>query len=159
MRFFRLSLAATAVPFLLPLALRAYSATPPDLTGKWQMDEASSKVDDGRSVSLAIQQISDKLKVVRVVHKKDGEEITSQFVCAADGSNCDFDEGQHKAKVSLWYDGPALIVLKTDGPKADSIVQWKMQLDPASSKLTVALSHIEPSSKDETIVYTRAASK
>jgi hypothetical protein len=156
---FRGTLAAAAAPLLLSFLLRADSATPPDFGGTWQMDRASSKVDDGRNVSLAIQEVSSKFKVVRVVHERDGKEITSQFVCPADGSSCEFDEGGYKAKVSLWYDGPALIVLKTDGPKADSVMQWKIQLDPASNKLTVALSHIEPSGKDETIVFDRAASK
>jgi hypothetical protein len=109
-------------------------------------------------VSLTIQDASDKIKVVRVVHESGGKEITSRFVCPTNGSECVFQEGDHKAKVSLWYVGPALMVLKTDGPKQDSIMQWKMQLDPASNKLTVALTHIEPSGSPETIVFNKAGS-
>ena len=121
------------------------------------MDASQSKVDDGQVVSLSIQDIGDKLKLVRVVRHADGKEITSQFTCAADGSNCDFDEGGHKSKVTMWYDGPALMILKSDGPKEDAIVQWKMQLAPDNSKLTMGLTYLDPVSKTETVVFNKAA--
>jgi hypothetical protein len=155
---FRLGLVVFAAPLLVPFLLSADSATPPDFSGTWQMDPAQSKLSDSRVVSLTIQDASDKIKVVRVVRESGGKEITSQFVCPTNGSDCVFQEGDHKAKVSLWYVGPALMVLKTDGPKQDSIMQWKMQLDSASNKLTVALTHIEPSGSPETVVFTKVGS-
>ena len=120
MRCFHLGLAALAAPLLFSLVLSADSGRP-DFSGAWQMNPTKSQIDDGRAVTLTIQKISDKIKLVRVVREKDGKEITSQFVCATSGGDCEFDEGEHKAKVSLWYDGKALIVLRpTDQRKTPS---------------------------------------
>lgn len=154
-RFCR-GLVIAAVPLLMPLVLSA-DTTKGDFSGTWQMDASHSHVDDGRVVSLAIQDIGDKLKVVRIVHRRDGKDVTSQFTCPADGSSCEFDEGGHKAKVSMWYDGPALMILKSDGPKDDAVVQWKVQLAPDSSTLTLGLTYIDPGNKTETVVFSKAA--
>lgn len=154
MRYSRLRLAAFALPlFFLPV-LSADSGRP-NFVGAWQMDSAKSQVDDGRVVTLTIESVSDKIKLIRVVREKDGKEVTSKFVCATGGGDCEFDEGDRKAKVSLWYDGNALIVLKTDGPKEDAVTQWKMQLAPNPNTLTIDLTHIDPTSKAETIVFSK----
>jgi hypothetical protein len=149
-------LVIAAVPLLMPLVLSA-DTTRADLSGTWQMDASHSHVDDGRVVSLTIQDVGDKLKVVRIVHRSDGKDVTSQFTCPADGSTCEFDEGGHKAKVSMWYDGPALMILKSDGPKEDAVVQWKMQLAPDTNTLTLGLTYIDPESKTETVVFNKSA--
>ena len=154
MRCSRLGLAAFVVPLLFPLLLSADSGRP-NFSGAWQMDSAKSQVEDGRAVTLTIESISDKIKLVRVVREKDGKEVTSKFVCATSGGDCEFDEGDRKAKVSLWYDGNALIVLKTDGPKEDAVTQWKLQLTPDPNTLTIDLTHIDPTSKAETIVFSK----
>ena len=154
MRCSRSGLAALALPLLLPLVLSADSGRP-DFSGAWQMNSAKSHVDDGRTVTLIIESVSDKIKLVRVVREKDGKEVTSKFVCATGGTDCEFDEGDRKAKVSLWYDGTALIVLKTDGPKEDAVTQWKLELAPNTKTLTIDLTHIDPSSKAETVVFSK----
>lgn len=156
MRHFLPRLAAFALPlFFLPI-LSADSGRP-NFAGAWQMDSAKSQVDDGRVVTLTIESVSDKIKLVRVVREKDGKEVTSKFVCATSGGDCEFDEGDRKAKVSLWYDGNALIVLKTDGPKEDAVTQWKMQLAPDPNTLTIDMTHIDPTSKAETIIFSKKA--
>jgi hypothetical protein len=156
MRCFRLALAALAAPLLLPLLASADSGNP-NFTGAWQMDAAKSQVVDGRLVTLTIENVSNKLKMVRVVKDKDGKEVTSQFVCGTGGTECEYDEGGHKAKGSVWYNGPALIVLKTDGLKEDASDEWTMKLSPDTHTLTVALEHIDPTSKEETLVFSKQA--
>jgi hypothetical protein len=154
-RFCR-GLVLVAVPLLMPLLLPA-DTTRADLSGTWQMDASQSHVDDGRVVALTIQDIGDKLKVVRIVHLTNGKEVTSQFTCPADGSSCEFDEGGHKAKVTMWYDGPALMILKSDGPKDDAVVQWKVQVTPDTNKLTLGLTYLDPANKTETMVFSKAS--
>jgi hypothetical protein len=154
MRCFLWALAGLAAPLLFPLLLSADSATP-NFTGAWQMDPAKSQVEDGRLVNLTIENVSNQIKMIRVVHEKDGKEVTSQFVCGTGGTECEYDEGGHKAKVSLWYNGPALVVLKTDGPKEDASDEWTLKLSPDAHTLTVALEHIDPTSKEETLVFSK----
>lgn len=152
MRCFCLGLAALAAPAIIPLLLSA--GTTPNLAGAWEMDPAKSQVEDGRVVSLTIENVSNKIKMIRVVRGKDGKEATSQFVCATIGTECDFDDAGYKAKVSVWYNGPALVVLKTNGPKEDASDEWTFKLSDAKT-LTVDLEHIDPTSKDETLVFSK----
>ena len=152
MRCLQLGLAALAATATLPFFASADSL--PDFTGAWQMDTAKSQVEDGRVVSLTIEHVSNKLKMVRTIRAKDGKEVVSQFVCATMGAECELDDAGRKAKVSVWYNGPALVVLKTEGPKEDASDEWTFKLsDPKT--LTVALEHIDPTSKDETLVFSK----
>jgi len=157
MRCFQWALAGLVAPLLFPLLVSG-DAGNPNFTGNWQMDTAKSQVEDGRLVTLTIQNVSDKIKMVRVVREKDGKEVTSQFVCGTGGTECEYDEGGQKAKVSLWYNGPALVVLKTNGSKEDTSDEWTMKLSSDTHTLTVALEHIDPTSKEETLVFSKHAS-
>ena len=157
MRCFRLASAALAAPIVFSPLLALADSASPNFAGAWQMDPAKSQVEDGRLVTLTIENISKKLKMVRIVRDKDGKEATSQFVCATVGSECEFDEAGHKAKVSVWYNGPALVVLKTEGLKEDASDEWTMKLSPDTHTLTVALEHIDPTGKEETLVFSKKA--
>jgi hypothetical protein len=145
-----------AAPFFTRLLLA--DSGNPNFTGAWQMDATKSQVVDGRLVTLTIENVSNKLKMIRVVREKDGKEVTSQFVCGTGGTECEYDEGGHKAKVSVWFNGSALVVLKTDGLKEDASDEWTMKLSPDTHTLTVALEHIDPTSAEETLVFSKQPS-
>ncbi len=157
MRCFHFALPALVAPIMFAPLLALADSGSPNFAGAWQMDPAKSQVEDGRLVTLTIQNISNKLKMVRIVRDKDGKEATYQFECETVGSECEFDEAGHKAKVSVWYNGPALVILKTDGPKEDASDEWTMKLSPDKHTLTVALEHIEPTGKEETLVFSKKA--
>jgi hypothetical protein len=148
---FRWALALCAAP-LVSSFVWAGSSTP-NFSGTWQLDAAKSPEAEGRTITYTIQDAAGKISFTRVVHERDGKEITSQFTCGTEGSQCDFDEGGHKAHVSLWYNGPALMILKTDGPKEDAVTQWKLVLDPGGKSLKVDFEHIDPTEKAETLVF------
>jgi hypothetical protein len=154
MRCTHLALALLAVPCLLPPLLAEDG--PPNFSGTWQLDAAKSQ-SEGQIVTLTIQDDSGKISFTRVGHEKDGKEITAHFACKANGSPCEFDEGSHKAKVSLWYNGTALVILKTDGPKEDAVTQWKLELSPDKHTLNVEFTHIDPSDKTANLVFGKKA--
>ena len=156
MRCLHFALTLFAVP-VVAFCLAA-AAGPPDYSGTWQLDAAKSPEAAGRAVTLTIQEDSGKINFTRTARERDGREVTSRFSCQPGGTTCEFDEGGHKAKVSLWYDGTALVILKTDGPKEDSVTQWKLQLGPDKNSLTVDLTHIEPNDKTENLVFDKRRS-
>ena len=151
MRSVALGSALVAVS-LFPLILLADTSRP-NLNGLWQLNAAKSQLDNaGETMTLEIQSTAGKLKLIRIVHGKDGKDLKSQFDCKTDGTDCELDAGSYKAKVSVWYDGNALQILKTDGPKDDAITQWKVMC-PDGSSLDVELTHIDPSGKPEKLVF------
>ena len=89
-----------------------------------------------------------------VISAADGKEAVSKFDCAPAGPECPYDEAGHKSKVSLWFQGSDLAILKTDGDKEDEVSQWTLKLrDPDTLEITV--SHITPGGADETMVFGR----
>jgi len=157
MRCLHVALAVLAAPFL-PLVLFSASAGPPNFSGAWQLNAAKSQAVEGQAIALTIQDSSGKINFTRVVRDKDGKEETSQFACQTGGNQCDFDESGRKAKVSLWYDGPSLQILKTDGPKEDAVTQWSLKLSPDGNTLTIELDHIDPTDKKQTMVFDKKPS-
>ncbi len=156
MRCLNLAAALLAAPILVSSLLLA-DDTPPNFSGTWQLDAAKSPMAGG-AVTLTIQDNAGKIDFTRVAREKDGKEITSRFSCKTGGTQCDFAEGDHKAKVSLWYNGSALMILKTDGPKEDSVTQWKLELSPDKHNLNIELDHIEPNDKSENLVFDKKSS-
>ena len=129
-----------------------------DFTGHWQIDPSKSKPGPERTVSLEIQQQGDKITFVRQYQDHDGKSATARFTCAVGANSCDFDENGHKAKVSLWYNGPELVILKTDGEKHDSTVEWHMKLGDDGKTLNINRELIEPSEEKEALVFNKSES-
>lgn len=136
---------------LLPAMSRAQT---PKFTGTWQMNVPKSQVADGRIVTLVIDASATSVKVSQTSKDKAGQETSTQFTVIV-GKECEYDEGSHKSKLVAWYAGPALDVVKSEGPPGDVANQWTLQLSPDQNTLTLTLSHIDPSAKDETLVFDR----
>lgn len=152
MACFRWALAVLAAPVL---TFSAFAASNPNFSGTWQLDAAKSPDAQGRIMTYTIQDASGKITFTQVVHAADGKDVTSQFTCDTMGTQCDFDDGGHKAHVSLWFSGSALMIMKSDGPKEDSATQWKLELAPGGKSLNVGLEHIDPAGKPETLVFSK----
>ena len=153
MRYSLVAFALLAAPLLAPSRLCA--AAPPNFSGTWELDPAKSPDANGATITLTIEDGSGKITLQRSVHSKDGKEITSHFTCSPGGAECEYNDNGHKAKVSLWYNGPSLMILKTDGPKEDSTTQWKFELGPDGKILNVHCEHVEPAAKEEDNVFTK----
>lgn len=145
------SLCVLAAMLLTPALL---SADTPKFSGNWQMDTAKSQVVDGRVVTLVLDASEAAVKITQTVKDKAGQESSTQFTVTI-GKECEYVEGTHKSKVVAWYAGPSLNVVKSDGPQGDVANQWTLQLSPDQNSLTLTLSHIDPSGKDETLVFNR----
>ncbi len=148
-------IAPIVIVFPLVARLLAGYTAQPNFSGTWELDPAKSQDANGQAITLTIQCSPGKIDFQRQVHEADGKDSTSKFVCATEGAECDFDENGHKAKVSLWYNGPALMILKTNGPKEDSTTQWKLELSPDGHTLNVHYEHLEPTDKAQDLVFTK----
>jgi hypothetical protein len=127
-----------------------------DFTGHWQIDEAKSKPGPERTMTVDVEQHGDTITFVRQYQDHDGKTATARFTCAVGSNSCDFDENGHKAKVSLWYNGPELVILKTDGEKQDNTVEWHMKLGDDGKTLNINREIIVPSEEKEVLVFNKS---
>ena len=145
--------------FLLALGTAAgLMAGGVDFTGHWQLDQSKSKPGPERTLSVEIEQQGEKVTFVRQYQDHDGKSATARFTCAVGANSCDFDDNGHKAKVSLWYNGPELVILKTDGEKHDNTVEWHMRLGSDGKTLNINREIIAPSDEKEALVFNKAES-
>ncbi len=129
-----------------------------DFSGHWQLDAAKSKTGSERTVSIDLAEKGNQVTFTRVFDDHDGKQVTATFTCAVGSQDCDFVENGHKAKVSLWYNGPELVVLKTDGEKHDSTVEWHLKLSDGGKTLNVNREIMEPADQTEKLVFNKAES-
>jgi len=96
------------------------AATPPDFSGNWVLDPSRSQNTNGETIQLTIQEPPGKMVYDRVLRKRNGKELHTKFTCASLSTPCDLEENGHRATVSLWFDGAALMMAKTGGEKQDA---------------------------------------
>jgi hypothetical protein len=131
------------------------AATPPDFSGNWTLANSRSQGTNGESIELTIQQTDGKIDYRRTLRERNGQQIQMTFTCAPSGANCDLDENGHKAKVSLWYDGSALMMAKTGGESRDATTERRFELSPDGKTLTVEFTNYSGSGKPEKLVFTK----
>jgi hypothetical protein len=132
------------------------AATPPDFSGKWTLDNSRSQGVNGESIELTIQQTTGgKMDYKRILRERDGKQIQMTFTCAADGTTCDVDENGHTAKVTLWYDGSALVMAKTNGESHDSTTERTLPLSPDGKTLIIEFTNYSGSGKPEKLVFSK----
>lgn len=148
---------AKSLAFAL-LASLSGAADTVDFTGHWQLDAANSQSAFERTQSIEIVQSGNDVTFTRVFQDHDGKQVTAKFICSVNGKDCEFTDNGHKAKISLWYNGPELVVLKTDGDKHDTTVEWHLKLTDGGKTLNVNREIMEPSEQTEKLVFTKAES-
>lgn len=143
---------------LLTLILSvAGAAQTPNLSGTWQMDTSKSHLADGRTLSLTFVQKGDAIKLDGFTVDKTGAKTPLRFDCKADGSECEFMEGDHKSKVSMWTIAGVITICKTDGPTGDAVTEWHAKIDGGT--LSMDVEHVDPVGPAETMVFTKKAAE
>lgn len=148
------ALSFMAIP-LFAGAVLSFAAGPPDFSGKWVLDPSRSDNTNGETIQLTIQESPGTIVFDRVLREKHGKELHTSFTCANLGSPCDLLENGHKAKVSLWYDGAALMMAKTGGEKRDANMERRLEIAPDGKTMTVQFTNYSGSGKPQKLVFTK----
>jgi hypothetical protein len=128
----------------------------PDLSGTWKLKQETSEAGQtNKNLVLVIEEKGDDIHV-KETRGSSSKDAISDFTCATLGKECAMQDGGDKAKVSVYYNGPVLVVLKTHGRKGDSVEKRRLSLSPAGDSLTVEVIHIEPAGKAEKLVFAKA---
>jgi hypothetical protein len=81
-----------------------------------------------------------------------GTEKLADFDCATTGKECSVHMEGHSSKVTLYFNGPRLVMLETRG---DTVVKWRFGAASEGRELEVETIPITPGGKTETLRYKR----
>ncbi len=142
--------------FLFGAALGSATEGKADLSGTWKLDQARSESGQiNKDLVLFIEE-KDQSIHIKETRGSNLRDDVSDFTCDTLGKPCTMQDGPDKANVTVYYNGPVLVVLKTNGRKSDSVSKWRLSLAPAGDSLAVEVMHIDPQGKTEKLVFSRA---
>jgi hypothetical protein len=109
-------------------------------SGKWQSGDRSSE--------LIVDQTGDDVHV----KEERGGKILCEYTCKLGGKNCSFKEEGKKATVSVYFNGPKLVEIRTRG---EVVLKRRFGLKNDGKTMEVELMPIAPPGKTETILYAK----
>jgi hypothetical protein len=128
----------------------------PNLSGTWKLAQGSGEPGHAsKDLVLIIEEKGESIHV-KETSGLDAKNDLSDFTCNTMGKECEMLDEGHKANVSVYYNGPVLVVLKTHGRKNDSVEKRRISLSEGGNSLVVEVIHIDPVGKAEKLVFSKA---
>jgi len=120
----------------------------PNLSGIWKLNVAQSEIHSPGNAeeTLEIEHKDLRIHVIMASKTSDGKETKLEFRCSIDGKDC--DTGQ--SKVSLWFQGSALILMDVG---ADMVTKSSMKLGPNGKTLSMNVTHISPPADQDKLLF------
>lgn len=145
--------------FYLAVAVWACAAADdrPTLSGNWQLDVGHSQLEDAKlkAVKWAITQNDDSVQIAETLTDNGGKEKKVDIQCGTEGQQCKIKEAGQATQVSMYYNGPALILLE-QWHGTDFVTKKRIKTSDDGKTLTVDVSHIAPPGhKDESWTFVK----
>ena len=140
----RISAVALSTLFLAGSILAADDTARAKLAGKWQQSEANGEVKS----TWTLKDMGDSIHVVN----SSPTETIEEFDCNTVGKECAVKNGGHKSKVSLWFNGAALIELETTG---NQVVKRRFIVTGNGDTMDLETIPIAPGGQPGTVHFTR----
>lgn len=135
--------AFTTMAVLSPLTAPAQADEKADrasLVGSW--------VQNGGSDAWIIDSRADGLHVTQI----EGSGPVADFQCNTEGQSCDIKISGHKASVSMYYNGSALVQLETKG---DLVVKRRFSILPSGNSMKVEVTPMTGRVQTEQLEFER----
>jgi len=87
------------------------------------------------------------------VTQLDGSAKVADYPCLADGKQCGVKLAGKKAEVSMWFNGPKLVLLETQGA---SVVKRRFTVLEQGDTMEMEIIPLVPAGKTETVQFKRA---
>jgi hypothetical protein len=114
------------------------------LAGKWQQSEGNG---EARS-TWTLENMGDSIHVIN----SNPTETIEEFDCNTLGKECAIKKAGHKSKVSLWFNGAALIELETTGNR---VVKRRFTVTGNGDTMDLETIPIVPGGQPDTVHFKR----
>jgi hypothetical protein len=126
--------------FFMMVAFAADDADRAKLAGSWQ--------DSG-----TVWTIEDKGSTIHLT-RSEGSKVVAEFDCNAAGRDCEGKDSGHKATVSMWFNGAALVQMETKGPE---VVKRRFAISSQGDTLELQTIPLTPAGPTETAQFKRVS--
>jgi hypothetical protein len=82
----------------------------------------------------------------------EGNNKVTDYSCKADGQECEIKTSGKKAKISMWFNGPALVQLETQG---SNVVKRRFEVGLQGDTMKLEVIPVVPSGETEVIEFKR----
>ena len=144
-RYPRLLLMAALIAFGAAAMRAGDSEGREKLTGKWQPAE-------GQKAEYGTWTFEANDTGIRVVQEVNGQKV-AEYECNTMGRECEIKEDGHSAKVSMWFNGPKLVEMRTRGSE---VVKRRFLVTSDPDTLELEIIPIAPGGKSETVRFSRS---
>jgi hypothetical protein len=141
---FRMAVLGSILCFAAVSVLADEAADRAKLAGKWQL-KAGEKNDFGTWA------LEDNDGSIRITQESNGQRI-AEYECNTLGRECNIKEAGHAAKVSMWFNGPRLVELRTRGSE---VVKRRFHVTGDGEMMEMEVIPIAPGGKSEVIHMSR----
>jgi hypothetical protein len=114
------------------------------LAGKWQPA-------DGQKSDYGTWVLEAKETGVRVIQEANGQKV-AEYECNTMGRECEMQEDGRSAKVSMWFNGPRLVQMRTRGSE---VVKRRFHVTGDGNTLELEVIPIAPGGKTEIVRMSR----
>lgn len=137
------------------VSLWGQSGARPNLTGTWKLAPAKSDVHEKLSnVVWVIDQKDSTIHLSESATTVDGKDWKVEFDCPTNGKECSVNEPGQAAKLSLWYNGPALIEMEFRGHNRENVLKKKITVGADGKVLQIEVTRIvPPGERPEKLVF------
>ncbi len=112
----------------------------PSYSGTWKTEN--------KNLALVVEQTGD---TIHVTEQRDGRTLC-EYTCNSNGKDCNFKEEGKKAKVSVYFNGPKMVEIRTRG---DVVMKRRFGLTNDGKTLEVESMPIVPPGRTETTLYAK----
>jgi hypothetical protein len=115
------------------------AADHPNLNGTWLLDQSQSAIKDSHPDALSITQKPDSVQISLVSEDKDR---TLEIDCRTLGQDCKVTEGGKPVQLSVYYNGPRLVLVQFGGRHQENGIKRRFGLSDDGNSLQMEIIHI-----------------
>ena len=139
---------------------RAQTSLKPKFTGVWNLTLDKSELKSAKLAALTLNIDHPEKALIHVVETakaEGGQEKRREYTCSTMGRECNIDQESQAATMSIYYDGPKLVMMERIGKESNTVIKRIYQLSEDASTLTVQWIQLVPPRSDvDKLIFAKA---
>jgi hypothetical protein len=125
----------------------------PDLSGTWKLDQAKAEPGQANKDFVLVFEQKEQNIQYKETRGPNPKGDVSSFSCDVLGKQCDMQDGGEKAKISVYYSGSTMVMMKVR--KNGSVEKRQLTESASGDSLVMEIIHVVPSGATEKFAFSK----